>query len=242
MTSAPVKAFLLAAGLGTRLKPLTETTPKILLPINGKPLLEIWLEHLKRHGIREVLINTHWRHDKVEEFLKDRCDFHIQVVTYYEPSLLGSAGTLLANTNWVADGEPFFILYGDNLTNVDLTKMAKFHSVHEFLFTLGVFRTANPEQCGIAEVDETDIVRSFTEKPKSPKSDLAAAGVYITDRRVFQFYPIKSMNTTSNPLDLGYHVIPCLLGNMKAYQIQDFLMDIGTPEAYKKAQKLWKDV
>ncbi|NIM98184.1 MAG: NTP transferase domain-containing protein, partial [candidate division Zixibacteria bacterium] len=110
MTPAPVKAFLLAAGLGTRLRPLTAATPKILLPINGQPLLEIWLEHLRRHGIREVLINTHWKREKVEAFLEGRQDDHIQVRTYYESSLLGSAGTLLANESWVADGEPFFIL------------------------------------------------------------------------------------------------------------------------------------
>ena len=81
MTSAPVKVFLLAAGLGARLRPLTEATPKILLPINGKPLLEIWLEQLRRHGIREVLINTHWQKEKVEAFLEDRQDDHIRLLS-----------------------------------------------------------------------------------------------------------------------------------------------------------------
>jgi len=240
MTSTPVKAFLLAAGLGTRLRPLTETTPKILLPINEKPLLEIWLDHLRQHGIREVLINTHWRPEKVEAFLEDQRNDHIRVVTYYEPSLLGSAGTLLANANWVADGEPFFILYGDNLTNVNLTKMAAFHRRHKFAFTLGVFQAANPKNCGIAEVDEDGVVTSFIEKPKRPKSDFAAAGVYLADRRIFRFFPIKPLDTVSEPLDLGFHVIPRFVGNMKAYPIQDFLMDIGTPESYEQAQELWK--
>ena len=242
MTSAPVKAFLLAAGLGTRLRPLTDATPKILLPINGKPLLEIWLGHLKRHGIREVLINTHWRQEKVKAFLEHRQDDHIRVVTYHEPSLLGSAGTVLAKASWVADGEPFFILYGDNLTNVNLTRMLAFHRRHGFPFTLGVFRAGNPTQCGIANIGEGGVVTGFEEKPERPKSEMAAAGIYVTDRRIFEFFPNETRYGSSNPLDLGFHVIPRLVGNMKAYPIEDFLMDIGTPESYEQAQDLWKEV
>ena len=242
MTLRPVKAFLLAAGLGTRLRPLTEAIPKILLPINGKPLLEIWLEHLKRHGIREVLINTHWRQEKVAAFLEDWQDDYIRVVTYNEPSLLGSAGTLLANASWVADGEPFLILFGDNLTNVNLMKIIAFHRHHGFPFTLGVFRAANPMQCGIAVVDDDGIVKSFVEKPMCPKTNLAAAGIYVADRRIFRFFPKVTVDVVSKPLDLGYHVIPRLVGNMKAYPIQDFLMDIGTPESYEQVQELWKEV
>lgn len=242
MTLAPIKAFLLAAGIGTRLRPLTEATPKILLPINGKPLLEIWLEHLRRHGIREVLINTHWQREKVEAFLEHRRNDNVRFVTYHEPSLLGNAGTLLANESWVAHGEPFFILYGDNLTNVDLTKMLEFHRHHGFPFTLGVFKTANPSQCGIANIGKNGIVTGFEEKPERPKSEMAAAGIYVADRRIFRFFPHEATHRSSRPLDLGFHVIPRLVGNMKAYPIDDFLMDIGTPESYEQAKELWKEV
>ncbi len=242
MTSGPVKAFLLGAGLGTRLRPLTEATPKILLPINGTPLLEIWLQHLRGHGIREVLINTHWQGEKVEAFLESGRDDYTHVVTYHEPSLLGSAGTLLANANWVEDGEPFFILYGDNLTNVNLRKMLGFHQRHGFPFTLGVFKTDNPTMCGIASINADGVVTDFEEKPKRPTSEMAAAGIYVTDRRIFRFFPDEATLASSKPLDLGLHVIPRLVGNMKAYPIHDFLMDIGTPHSYKKAQKLWKEL
>ncbi len=240
-----LKAFLLSAGLGTRLRPLTNETPKCLLPINGKQLLQIWLEHLPKHGINEVLVNTHWHHEKVEAFLEKWQNNHLRVVTFYEPELLGSAGTLLANKDWVVEGEPFFILYGDNLTNVNLTKMLAFHRQHDLPFTLGVFRTAHPMECGIAEVDDDGVVTRFVEKPEQPKSDLAAAGIYIADRRIFQFFPemkFASGITTSSPLDLGFHIIPRLVGIMKACFIQEFLLDIGTPESYEKAQILWDEV
>ena len=232
-----LKAFLLAAGIGTRLRPLTNDIPKCLLPIGGKPLLQIWLEHLCKHGIDEVLISTHWHHEKVEEFLKRCCEYPLNVLTFHEPELLGSAGTLLANKDWVAEGQPFFILYGDNLTNVNLSEMLAFHRQHGMPFTLGVFKTKTPSQCGIAEVGEDGAVRSFVEKPENPKSNLAAAGVYVADRKIYDFFPQEGGSL--KPLDLGFHVLPNLVGRMKAYFI-DFLMDIGTPESYEKAQNAWR--
>ena len=242
MVSTAVKAFLLSAGLGTRLRPLTEQTPKVLLPINGKPLLEIWLQHLNDHSINNVLINTHWLKEKVEVFLQNQRLNSMRIRTYHEPSLLGSAGTLLTNEHWVSDDTPFFILYGDNLTNVNLTKMLNFHKKHKFPFTLGVFKARTPAQCGIAQIDEAGTVIGFEEKPEKPKSDSAAAGIYVADKTFFRYFPDREVYRSSMPLDLGFHIIPQMVGNMKAYPIDDFLMDIGTAESYKLAQDLWKEV
>jgi mannose-1-phosphate guanylyltransferase len=234
-----MKAFLLVAGLGTRLRPLTNEIPKCLLPIDGKPLLQIWLENLYRHGVDEVLINTHWKRDKVEAFIGSYNNPTLKVVLFHEQTLLGSGGTLLANKDWISNDEPFFILYGDNLTNLDLSRMLSFHRKHFLPFTLGVFKADNPSRCGIAEVGEDDLVVAFSEKPKQPKSDLAAAGVYVADRRIFNFFPEEKLDSPM-PLDLGFHVIPKLIGKMKAYHISEFLLDIGTPQSYEKAQILWK--
>ena len=231
------KAFLLSAGLGTRLRPLTNEIPKCLLPIDGRPLLEIWLEHIAEHDIEEVLVNTHWRREQVDHFLNCYRRKGLKVLPFNEPTLLGSAGTLLANRNWIADGEPFFILYGDNLTDVDLGGMLEAHRRHGLPFTLGVFRAADPTRCGIAEVGPDGLVTSFVEKPEHPKSDKAAAGIYIADNRIFEFFPKE--NSITGPLDLGFHVIPRLVGRMKAYSIDEFLMDIGTLEAYGEARRLW---
>jgi mannose-1-phosphate guanylyltransferase len=232
-----MKAFLLAAGLGTRLRPLTDETPKCLLPIGGKPLLQIWLENLERDGINEVLVNTHWHHEKVNAFLEGRQSSKPKVISFYEPELLGSAGTLKANHQWVDDDEPFYILYGDNYTYANLAPIALFHREHGLPFTLGVFKAENPTQCGIVEIAENGLVMSFVEKPKEPKSSMAAAGIYVADRRIFDFFP-ASEAMPSAPLDLGYHVIPRLVGKMNAFFIQELLMDIGTPESYEEALRL----
>jgi mannose-1-phosphate guanylyltransferase len=239
-----MKAFLLAAGLGTRLRPLTDKVPKCLLPIGSKLLLEIWLELLRKHRVNEVLINTHWCHEKVEEFIdgryrnKAKTGMWPEIQLFYEPDLLGSAGTLLANKDWVADGKPFFILYGDNLTNVDLTKIYLFHCSHALPFSLGVFRTATPKECGIAKINQYGVVTHFAEKPKRPKSDIAASGIYVADRIIFDHFPQEQ--EALRPLDLGFHLLPRMVGRMKAYCIKESLVDIGTMASYKKAQELWK--
>jgi mannose-1-phosphate guanylyltransferase len=227
-----MKAFLLVAGKGTRLRPLTDTIPKCLVPIKGKPLLRIWLELLKKHGITDVLINLHYLPDMVADYLaKD--DSGVKVTTSYEPALLGSAGTVRANRAFVENERCFFIIYGDNLTDVNLTKMAQFHISHNSVFTIGLFRTNKPQQSGIAEIDQTGFVRSFVEKPAYPKSDLANAGIYVSGTGLFDLIPKKS------PADFGFDVLPVLAGRMHGYVIDEFLMDIGSFENYETANKKW---
>ncbi len=232
-----MKAFLLVAGLGTRLRPLTDTVPKCLLPVRGVPLLELWLRRLEKLGVREVLVNTHWLHGEVEKFLAARPKGAMRVISFHEPELLGSGGTLLANRDFVADDEPFFIIYGDNLTDADLAGMAKSHRSHGLPFTLGVFRAEHPERCGIAVADPSGLVTAFEEKPEQPRSDLAAAGIYVADRRLFGFFPEPGSLKKGEVLDLGFHILPRLCYNMRIFPISTVL-DIGTPAAYEMAQRL----
>lgn len=234
-----MKAVLLVAGKGTRLRPLTNTTPKCLLPIGQKPLLQIWLEKLEAANVDEVLVNTHWLHHQVEAFLEsERTKRKLKINMFYEPELLGSAGTLAANRDWFANDDAFFIIYGDNLTSVDLTQMQRFHSHHGLPVTLGVFRTLNPERCGIAETDANGVVEAFVEKPERPKSDLAAAGIYMADSRIFDVFP-KFSAKGAEVLDLGYHIFPKLAGKMKCFEIEE-LIDIGTHQAYENAKRAWQ--
>ncbi len=241
-----MKAFLLSAGLGTRMMPMTDHTPKCLLSINGTPLLEIWFNLFTRHGINEVLINTHRHHKKVNEFIskysKDIITENLKkklcIKIFYEKELLGSAGTLMANRHWVKDDEAFFILYSDNLTDLDLAKMYAFHDRHELPISMGVFNTDAPERCGIAEIDENKIVTNFEEKPKKPKANTAFAGICVADKRLFDLFPRNPEKI--RPLDMASHVIPNLKGKIKAYFIEEFLMDIGTPESYQSAQLKWR--
>lgn len=263
-----MKAFLLAAGLGTRLRPLTYTIPKCLIPINGKPLLQIWLDLCQHHGINEIFINTHHLPHLVEDYFKINgyslfCDRKIKLknredlltnnlLTYegkglkiilsYEPSLLGSAGTILANQGFVEEEKEIFILYADNLTNVNLGDLLYFHRSHRDLFTMGLFKTERPKKCGIAELDGDGRVISFEEKPKRPKTNFAAAGVYVASPKIFNFSKNNQGDDSNRPLDLGFHILPKLVGHMYGYLLKDYLLDIGDMKSYEKAQREWSTI
>jgi mannose-1-phosphate guanylyltransferase len=227
-----MKAFILAAGNGTRLRPLTDGTPKCLLPIQGVPLLQIWLENCRAAGIREVLVNAHSHAGKFREFAaRHSGDVRVHIVE--EEQLLGSAGTLSENRSFVAGEEAFLVLYGDVLTNVSLAGMLAFHRQKKIAATLGIYQVSNPGQCGIVSADEDGIVRSFVEKPVQPAGNWAFSGIMIASPQILDLVPAQ------RPADIGFHLLPLLTGRMRAYAIQEYLLDIGTLNTYRAAQTSW---
>lgn len=230
-----VKAFLLAAGEGRRLRPLTDHLPKCLVPISGTPLLGIWLRLLEAHGVRGVLVNTNYLADQVEAFVRV-WPTSMEVATVHEPRLLGSAGTVLANRDFVAGEDRFLVIYADNLSNVDLGAMARFDAGRPELMTIGVVPTDRPREKGTVILDAADRIVAFDEKVERPRSNLMNAGIYVADQKLFEEL---SEPGPSGVLDFGYDVLPRLVGRMAAYHIPEFLMDIGTPEAYAEAQLVW---
>ena len=227
-----MKAFLLAAGNGTRLRPLTTTTPKCLLPIRGTPMLQIWLQTCKSFGIRDVLVNLHSHADVVRQFLQSNSS-GIRVHISEEPELLGSAGTVRANREWVAAEKYFWIFYADVLNCVDLDAMIRLHRRQKPVATLGLYRVPDPARCGIATVDANGIIQEFVEKPGHPTSNLAFSGLMIASSEFIDQIPSQT------PVDIGFHVLPRLCGRMIGFPIDDYLIDIGTIENYKLAQEAW---
>jgi len=231
-----LKAFLLAAGEGRRLRPLTETLPKCLVPIRGTPLLALWLQLLERDGVTDVLINLHHAHARVREFL-DGYRTPIAITTTHEPVLLGSAGTVQANREFVRGESRFLILYADNLTTVDLRRLIRCHDARDLPLTIGVVPTDTPKEKGTVVVDGDARVLEFVEKPLQPRSNLANAGIYVAGQELFDC--LSSAVPRSDVLDFGYDVLPRMIPRISAYRIEEFLMDIGTPESYALAQERW---
>jgi mannose-1-phosphate guanylyltransferase len=230
-----MKAFLLAAGEGTRLRPVTDNMPKCLVPINGKPLLAIWLELCERHGIDEVLVNLHWKVNAVRRFISES-KWRLTVRLFEEAELLGSAGTVAANRSWVGEDACFWILYADVLTNVDLSKMLVSHRQHGRPVTMGLTPTDQPRRCGIALVDDRGLVVSFEEKPEEPQSNLAFSGVLVCSPEIYDCIPDRK------PVDLGREVLPRLAGRMQGYLIREYLLDIGSLANYEAAQQAWRQI
>lgn len=224
----PAKAFLLAAGLGTRLRPLTDTTPKCLVPVGGRPLLHWWLRVCERLGVREVLLNTHHLAPQVREFVRTRTS-SVKVTLYHEEKLLGSAGTLAVNKAFVAGEPSFWIFYADTLVGADLAPLARLHHEKKSDLTLGAFTSADPKSGGVLELAPDGKVLSFEEKPARPRSDQVAAGVYVAGPRLLSALP---------PLtgDLARDVYPRLMDNAYALPLSP-VIDLGTPANYARAQK-----
>ncbi len=228
-----MKAFLLAAGIGSRLGALTQATPKCLLPIGGRPLLDYWLEAFQRAGVTDVLINLHHHADQVRQFLRTRSVPRTE--TIYEPELLGSAGTIARAWDFVKDEEYFFIAYADNFARADLRRLLGFHlDKGNPVLTLVAYPTAEPQRCGIIELDEQQRVVSFEEKPAHPKSNFANSGIHVASRELKPYLP------ESVPADLGFHVLPRLVGKMYGYVTEEYIQDIGSPEAYARVQELFQ--
>jgi mannose-1-phosphate guanylyltransferase len=227
-----MKAFILAAGEGTRLRPLTDSVPKCLLPVQGASLLEIWLNNCKLADITDVLVNAHAHPEAIREFAATQ-KTGVRVRVAEEPQLLGSAGTLAENRGFVAGDKVFFVLYGDVLTNIDLRRMLAFHEQKHLPVTLGVYRVPDPSRCGVVGVDENAIIQSFVEKPARPASNLAFSGVMVAGQEIFDLLP------EHRPADIGFHLLPKLAGGMAAYKISEYLLDIGTLSNYQAAQKSW---
>lgn len=233
--SSLVKAFLLAAGLGTRLRPITETTPKCLVPIGGRPLLAHWMDTLAAQGVDEVLVNLHHLPGPVVGFAREYTGT-VKLVTMMEPELLGSAGTLHAARGFVKGEEQFFILYADNLIDIDLAPLVRFNADHPAPLTVGLMRLDNPSSRGIALLDEQGTIVDFEEKPARPKSDLASTGLFVARPSLFEY-----ITPDRRPYDLGGDVMPRLVGMMNGVELEGYLRDVGTLESLEAAGREWED-
>lgn len=231
-----MKAYLLAAGYGTRLRPITNEVPKCMAPIHGEPLLGWWLALLRRHGVTDVLVNTHYLPEPVRAFMQDYNQQHTGLTVYetYEPELLGSGGTIRKNRDFVRGEDSFLICYADNLTDANLTAFQEFHRRSGGVLTMALFHSNQPKQCGIATLDEQGRIVSFIEKPERPESDWANAGMYIAGQDLFDYF-----DSERSVLDFGKDVLPKLTGKMYGWRTEGYLIDVGTLENYKKANEEW---
>jgi len=195
-------------------------------------MLQIWFALCREYNIDDVLINVHSHGDAVRKFIEEYRD-GLRVRLFEEPALLGSAGTIRANRDWVKKDKSFWIFYADVLTAANLNQMLAFHESLRQIATIGVYEVANPTRCGIVQVDDRGVVRDFAEKPQTPIGNLAFSGLMVATPALLDVIPDTS------PADLGFHVLPQMGGRMAAYQIPNFLIDIGTLETYKTAQVTW---
>ncbi|MCX6060979.1 MAG: nucleotidyltransferase family protein [Campylobacterales bacterium] len=226
------RALLLAAGLGTRLRPITDTIQKCLVPINGKPLIEYWLDTLSKAGIEEFLINTHYFAEQMKEYVENS-KYKNNIVLVHEDELLLTGGTILANKSFFQN-EPFLVVHADNLCLCDFTLFIEKHKnrPQHCDITMMTFETDMPKNCGIVDLDKNGVVVGFYEKVANPPSNLANGAVYIFEPSVIEY--IESYH--KKMVDLSTEVLPHYLNKMYTFQNSVYHRDIGTIQSYALAQ------
>lgn len=244
-----MKAIVLAAGFGTRLRPLTNSIPKCLVPLGGRPLLGHWLGKLRRLGIESALINTHYLADQVhqyvyswettEEFPENINEKSMTVSVSHEPTLLGTAGTLLRNIDfflnqpWSGTG---MLIHADNFTPDGLKALITAHHKRDpqCLLTMLTFTADNPSQCGIVECDERGVVTAFHEKVQQPPGRVANGAVYVFGGEFL--YWLAEMHPSAQ--DFSTDVLPICINRIQTWHTDQPYIDIGTPEALIAARLL----
>ena len=239
-----MRAMVLAAGLGTRLRPITYDMPKPMVPVLNKPVMEHILLLLSRHGFSEAIANLHWFPDLIEGHFGDGSRCGVELSYSREEQLLGTSGGVRNAAGFL--GDSFLVISGDALTDIDLTAMREFHESHDGIATLATKRVADTSQFGVAITGADGRIQGFQEKPDPAEalSDLANCGIYMFRSEIFDFFPEPGTSKAAKPddpagfADWAMDVFPRLLeGDVPFYshEIEAYWDDIGNLEELRSA-------
>lgn len=231
-----MRAMILAAGLGTRLRPLTYGMPKPMVPVLNRPVMEHATRLLARHGFHEAIANLHWFPELIEGHFGGGSDFGLELSYSYEKQLLGTAGGVRNVADFL--GDSFLVVAGDALTDIDFTAMREFHESHDGLVTMATKRVAETDQFGVVIAAGDGRIQGFQEKPDPAEalSDLANTCIYMFRAEVFDYFPQPGTSNDAGPddplefADWAKDVFPALLEAdvpFYSHEIDDYWNDIG---------------
>jgi NDP-sugar pyrophosphorylase family protein len=229
-----MKAMLLAAGEGARLRPLTEKIPKPMLTLGGRPILESNVRLLAAHGGAEIAINLHHQPQAITEHFGDGSEYGVRIRYSHEPELLGTAGAVKALEHFFDN--TFYVLYGDNFTDCDLGRLLALHRGTRSRLTMALFHRENAAASGIAQCAEDGRILKFVEKPRPGEvfSQWVNAGALAVEPGVLAMIPREGAS------DFGRDIVPALLGageRVHGYKMTENLVWIDSPEDYRRARE-----
>jgi mannose-1-phosphate guanylyltransferase len=229
-----MRAMVLAAGVGSRLEPLTNQVPKPMVPIANRPVMQHILSLLRKHGITEVISNLHYQADKIEEYFGDGSKFGMKMQFLVEKELTGDAGGVRACKQFFGD-ETFIVLMGDLLTDADLTKIIREHKQKKALASIAIKRMDDVTQFGVVVTNADGFITGFQEKPKKEEalSNHISTGIYILEPEVFNHIP------PSGTYGFGRQLFPSLVQQglpVLGVPIDEYYWsDVGTIGQYRQA-------
>lgn len=229
------KAMIMAAGVGSRLDPLTQDVPKPLVPIANKPVMDILLEKLLDLSVKDVIANTHYKAEQIiERYKKNKMGINFNYV--HEQTLSGTAGGVKKCQHFFDEGEDFLVLSADGLSNANLKAGIESHKKSGAIATMGIKKIALEEipNFGVVVTDESGFVTGFQEKPaiKDAKSDCINTGIYIFNYKIFDYIPKDTF------YDFAKNVFPILLTEgtkINTFPVDEYWSDIGTIDQYSRS-------
>jgi len=228
-----MKAMILAAGKGERLRPLTDTVPKPMIPVAGRPLIEYTLSFLRRHGIGEVVINLHHLGNVIEEHLGDGSRCGMKISYSHEEHLLGTGGGI-KHAEPLLGKDTFVVVNSDILVDVDLGEVLRFHKDKKATATMVLRDDRDVDRYGAIEIDSQGCVRQFLGKLPFPGSGLRRlmfTGVHVLEPEIFSF-----MGQEQGPFSITGSTYPAMLGageRVFGYEMKGFWIDLGMWSQYK---------
>lgn len=228
-----MKAMVLAAGVGSRLDPLTSQLPKPLVPVANKPVMEHLLRLLKKHGFEDVVSNLHYLPDKIRNYFGDGSQLGLNVDFRFEETLSGDAGGVRACRDFFGD-QTFIILMGDLLTDADLKRIYNEHKRKGALATIGIKKVDDVSQFGVVVYDEDGFIKGFQEKPAPAEalSQFASTGIYILEPAIFDYMP------KTGSFGFGRQLFPQLVAQglpVLSVDLQSYWSDVGTINQYRQS-------
>jgi NDP-sugar pyrophosphorylase family protein len=229
-----LRALVLAAGCGERLRPLTADRPKPMIEIGGKPVLEYNIELLARAGVREAVVNLHYRPEAIRSHFGDGHRFGMTIAYEYEPALLGTAGAARNAAGRLRNGD-FLVVYGDNLSTIDIAALVAFHVQKNADLTVALYRRDDPGSSGIVAVDEESRITRFLEKPRADEifSHWVNAGYLVAKSWILDAIP------AGRQYDFGRDLLPSLIrdgARVYGYCMTERLWWIDSLEDYRRTQ------
>jgi mannose-1-phosphate guanylyltransferase/mannose-1-phosphate guanylyltransferase/phosphomannomutase len=235
--------MVLAAGLGTRLRPITYEMPKPMVPVLNRPVMEHILNLLARHGFTETIANLHWFPDVIEGYFGDGSGSGVALTYSHEEQLLGTSGGVRNAAGFL--GDSFLVISGDALTDIDLAAMREFHESHYGIASLAMKRVTDTSQFGVAIVGSDGRIQGFQEKPDPSEalSDLANCGIYMFRKEIFDFFPEPGTSKAAGEgdppgfADWAMDVFPRLLESdvpFYSHEIDAYWNDIGNLEELRE--------
>ncbi len=231
---AKMKAVILVGGRGERLRPLTDTLPKPMLEIDGKPILEHQIELLKKYGIRDILVCGHYLFEKIKNYFKDGSVFGVGISYSDEETPMGTGGAIKKVEGFI--DSTFIVLYGDIMLEMNLMKLVMFHKEKKSLLTLVLHESDHPYDSDLVDTNNSKVIKILGKHVKNPQTKLAKTSIFIAEPEVLEFLP-------DGRSDFDAEALPKIVetGRVFGYTTNEFIKDVGTVDRYESIRKRFEN-